>query len=149
MKWMGRIIIYFVVCGFSSSYNEQKPIKLNWRQLEFSSTTSWSEEYQAEFSTPIFTEKHKSLHKKMIQITGSIVPVDVLEGYYILTDKWDSHMFCCGFPDPDKVMELKFSEGKTPKCKLGEKYTVVGTLNLNEKDILSYNYILTDAELVK
>ena len=108
----------------------------------------WSEEFQAYYMVPKFSESVKEMDGKEVQIRGFIIPVDIVQDYYVLSANPYSSCFFCGQAGPESVMEIQMIK-KYEGLRMDQVITYKGTLKLNVDDIYQLNYILEDAEIVE
>ena len=108
----------------------------------------WSEEFQAYYMVPKFSESVKEIDGKEVQIRGFIIPVDIVQDYYVLSANPYSSCFFCGQAGPESVMEIQMIK-KYEGLRMDQVITYKGTLKLNVDDIYQLNYILEDAEIVE
>ena len=108
----------------------------------------WSEEFQAYYMVPKFSESVKEMDGKEVQIRGFIIPVDIVQDYYVLSANPYSSCFFCGQAGPESVMEIQMIK-KYEGLRMDQVITYKGTLKLNVDDICQLNYILEDAEIVE
>tara|TARA_B100001287_G_scaffold220276_1_gene189293 strand:- start:627 stop:1067 length:441 start_codon:yes stop_codon:yes gene_type:complete len=108
----------------------------------------WSEEFQAYYMVPKFSESVKKMDGKEVQIRGFIIPVDIVQDYYVLSANPYSSCFFCGQAGPESVMEIQMIK-KYEGLRMDQVITYKGTLKLNVDDIYQLNYILEDAEIIE
>ena len=108
----------------------------------------WSEEFQAYYMVPKFSESVKEMDGKEVQIRGFIIPVDIVQDYYVLSANPYSSCFFCGQAGPESVMEIQMIK-KYEGLRTDQVITYKGTLKLNVDDIYQLNYILEDAEIIE
>ena len=108
----------------------------------------WSEEFQAYYMVPKFSESVKEMDGKDVQIRGFIIPVDIVQDYYVLSANPYSSCFFCGQAGPESVMEIQMIK-KYEGLRMDQVLTFKGTLKLNVDDIYQLNYILKDAEIIE
>lgn len=108
----------------------------------------WSEEFQAYYMVPKFSESVKQMDGKKVQIRGFIIPVDIVQDYYVLSANPYSSCFFCGQAGPESVMEIQMIK-KYEGLRMDQVITYKGTLKLNVDDIYQLNYILEDAEIIE
>lgn len=111
-------------------------------------TEEWSEEFQAFYMVPQFGNKVKSLDGKIVEIRGYIIPVDVVQDYYVLSANPYSSCFFCGQAGPESVMEIQLKK-QYDGLRMDKIVTFKGKLRLNADDIYQLNYVLEDAEVVE
>ena len=108
----------------------------------------WSDEFQAYYMVPKFSESVKEMDGKEVQIRGFIIPVDIVQDYYVLSANPYSSCFFCGQAGPESVMEIQMIK-KYEGLRMDQVITYKGTLKLNVDDIYQLNYILEDAEIIE
>ena len=108
----------------------------------------WSEEFQAYYMVTKFSESVKEMDGKEVQIRGFIIPVDIVQDYYVLSANPYSSCFFCGQAGPESVMEIQMIK-KYEGLRMDQVITYKGTLKLNVDDIYQLNYILEDAEIIE
>ena len=108
----------------------------------------WSEEFQAYYMVPKFSDSVKEMDGKEVQIRGFIIPVDIVQDYYVLSANPYSSCFFCGQAGPESVMEIQMIK-KYEGLRMDQVITYRGTLKLNVDDIYQLNYILEDAEIIE
>ena len=108
----------------------------------------WSEEFQAYYMVPKFSESVKEMDGKEVQIRGFIIPVDIVQDYYVLSANPYSSCFFCGQAGRESVMEIQMIK-KYEGLRMDQVITYRGTLKLNVDDIYQLNYILEDAEIIE
>jgi len=145
MKKLGLLFILFI--GLVSSGTSQT--KITWELLkDVTFHEVWSEEFQAYYMVPKFGKKVTSLDGKEIQIRGYVIPVDIVEDYYVLSANPYSSCFFCGNAGPESVMEIQLKRAYSG-LRMDRVLTFKGKLRLNADDIYQLNYILEDAEVVE
>jgi hypothetical protein len=138
------VILLFT--GISQQVYSQKNI--TWETLkDVKFTDKWSEEFQAYYQVPKFGAALKALDGKEVIIKGYIIPIDVIEDYYVLSANPYSSCFFCGQAGPESVMEVQIKK-KNGELKMDQVITFKGKLKLNADDIYQLNYILENAEVV-
>lgn len=144
MKGLGIAIL------FSLSFLATKAQTIiTWEVLkDVKFTEEWSEEFQAFYMVPQFGNKVKSLDGKIVQIRGYIIPVDVVQDYYVLSANPYSSCFFCGQAGPESVMEIQLKK-QYDGLRMDKIVTFKGKLRLNADDIYQLNYVLEDAEVVE
>ena len=108
----------------------------------------WSEEFQAYYMVPKFSSSVKAMDNKEVQIRGFIIPVDIVQDYYVLSANPYSSCFFCGQAGPESVMEVQMVK-KYEGLRMDQVITFKGKLKLNVDDIYQLNYILEDAEIME
>lgn len=108
----------------------------------------WSEEFQAYYMVPKFSNSVKEMDGKEVQIRGFIIPVDIVQDYYVLSANPYSSCFFCGQAGPESVMEIQMIK-KYEGLRMDQVITFQGTLKLNIDDIYQLNYILEEAQIIE
>ena len=142
----GLILILFFI-GMFQLVQSQKVI--TWevlKNVEFDEV--WSEEFQAYYMVPKFGKIIQALDGKEVQIRGFIIPVDIVQDYYVLSANPYSSCFFCGQAGPESVMEIQMVK-QYDGLRMDQVLTFKGELRLNVDDIYQLNYILEDAEVVE
>jgi len=143
-KLLLLLIVFFGVSKMASSQTI-----ITWEICkDVTFTEVWSEEFQAYYMVPKFGKKISSLDGKEIQIRGYIIPVDIVQDYYVLSANPYSSCFFCGQAGPESVMEIQLKK-EHPGMRMDQILTFKGKLRLNADDIYELNYILEDAEVVE
>ena len=143
---MKRILIALTII-FSTSFGFSQT-NITWDILkDVKFEDKWSEEFQAYYQVPKFGGAIKGLDGKEVIIKGYIIPVDVIDDYYVLSANPYSSCFFCGQAGPESVMEVQMSE-RNQELKMDMVLTFKGTLRLNADDIYQLNYKLEDAKVV-
>ena len=108
----------------------------------------WSEEFQAYYMVPKFSKSVKEMDGKEVQIRGFIIPVDIVQDYYVLSANPYSSCFFCGQAGPESVIEIQMVK-KYEGLRMDQVITFEGTLRLNIDDIYQLNYILEEAQIIE
>ena len=122
-------------------------VEITWQTLsnvEFEDQYIESEDVY--YYYPFFGSEVRDLAGKEVIITGYVLAIDPLKGYYVLSKGPFSSCFFCGVGGPESIMELNPVDTDT-KFKMDEIVTFKGILNLNYDDIYRSNYILDEAEV--
>tara|TARA_B100001287_G_scaffold85859_1_gene71736 strand:+ start:8319 stop:8753 length:435 start_codon:yes stop_codon:yes gene_type:complete len=135
-------VMIFALCSFSQNVITWELLK----NVEFDEV--WSEEFQAYYMVPKFSNAVKALDGKEVQIRGFIIPVDIVQDYYVLSANPYSSCFFCGQAGPESVMEIEMIK-KYEGLRMDQVITFRGRLKLNVDDIYQLNYILQDAEILE
>lgn len=141
--------IILIIISFLFSFPIFSQNIISWellKNVEFDEI--WSEEFQAYYMVPKFSSSVKVLDKKEVQIRGFIIPVDIVQDYYVLSANPYSSCFFCGQAGPESVMEVQLIK-KYEGLRMDQVITFKGKLKLNVDDIYQLNYILKDAEIVE
>ena len=135
-------VMIFTLCSFSQNVITWELLK----NVEFDEV--WSEEFQAYYMVPKFSNAVKAMDGKEVQIRGFIIPVDIVQDYYVLSANPYSSCFFCGQAGPESVMEIEMIK-KYEGLRMDQVITFKGRLKLNVDDIYQLNYILQDAEILE
>ena len=135
-------VMIFALCSFSQNVITWELLK----NVEFDEV--WSEEFQAYYMVPKFSNAVKAMDGKEVQIRGFIIPVDIVQDYYVLSANPYSSCFFCGQAGPESVMEIEMIK-KYEGLRMDQVITFKGRLKLNVDDIYQLNYILQDAEILE
>jgi hypothetical protein len=141
--------IILIIISFLFSFPIFSQNIISWellKNVEFDEI--WSEEFQAYYMVPKFSSSVKVLDNKEVQIRGFIIPVDIVQDYYVLSANPYSSCFFCGQAGPESVMEVQLIK-KYEGLRMDQVITFKGKLKLNVDDIYQLNYILEDAEIVE
>ena len=104
---MKKKIFLLLLSGFFSLHFYSQNI-ITWellKNVEFDEI--WSEEFQAYYMVPKFSSSVKAMDNKEVQIRGFIIPVDIVQDYYVLSANPYSSCFFCGQAGPESVMEVQ------------------------------------------
>ena len=141
------ILLFFMITGLFNSLKSQNIITWDLlKNVEFDEV--WSEEFQAYYMVPKFSKAIQDLDGKEIQIKGFIIPVDIVQDYYVLSANPYSSCFFCGQAGPESVMEVQMVK-QYEGLRMDQIITYKGKLKLNVDDIYQLNYILEDAEVLE
>ena len=141
------ILLSLLLLSFSFTLSSQTII--TWevlKNVEFDEV--WSEEFQAYYMVPKFGKTITALDGKEIQIRGFIIPVDIVQDYYVLSANPYSSCFFCGQAGPESVMEIQMIK-QYDGLRMDQVITFKGKLRLNVDDIYQLNYILEDAQVME
>ena len=142
-----RIIVLSLIVFSYLNYNAQNIITWDLlKNVDFDEV--WSEEFQAYYMVPKFSKAIEALDGKEVQIKGFIIPVDIVQDYYVLSANPYSSCFFCGQAGPESVMEVQMVK-QYEGLRMDQIITYKGTLRLNVDDIYQLNYILEDAEVLE
>ena len=97
---------------------------------------------------PVFSEDVQALSEKEVVLKGYIIPVDGYKSHseFVFSAFPYNMCFFCGGAGPETVMEVT---AKNPIKYTAEAITIKGKLHLNDDDINSLIYSLTEVELVE
>ena len=141
--------IILIIISFLFSFPIFSQNIISWellKNVEFDEI--WSEEFQAYYMVPKFSSSVKVLDNKEVQIRGFIIPVDIVQDYYVLSANPYSSCFFCGQAGPESVMEIQMIK-KYEGLRMDQVITFQGTLKLNTDDIYQLNYILEEAKIIE
>jgi hypothetical protein len=132
-----RVVLYVLLLFTSAACFAQDRIR--WSSFE---RLQFEEVYDKESSmwlqVPRWTDKHRELDGKLVEITGYVIALDVLSDDYALSAFPFASCFFCGAAGPESVMELKLKNKE--KYLTDEVHTFQGILKLNEG---AYTFPLT------
>ena len=134
---------------FSFVYNGISQKIITWdvlKNVDFDEV--WSEEFQAYYMVPKFGKSISALDGKEVQIRGFVIPVDIVQDYYVLSANPYSSCFFCGQAGPESVMEIQMIK-QYDGLRMDQVITFKGKLRLNVDDIYQLNYILEDAQVME
>jgi len=77
-------------------------------------------------------------------VSGYMIPMDAMGISYALSKNPNAVCFFCGGAGPETVIQLNLTEIK--RYRTDDRLTFKGTLQMNEEDIYSLTYVLTNAE---
>ena len=141
------ILLSLLLLSFSFTLSSQTII--TWEVLKnVNFDEVWSEEFQAYYMVPKFGKTITALDGKEIQIRGFIIPVDIVQDYYVLSANPYSSCFFCGQAGPESVMEIQMIK-QYDGLRMDQVITFKGKLRLNVDDIYQLNYILEDAQVIE
>lgn len=141
------LITLLVLIGIATTVKSQTII--TWEVMkDVTFEEVFSEEFQGYYQVPKFGKKISSLNGKKVQIRGYIIPVDVIQDYYVLSANPYSSCFFCGGAGPESVMEVQIV-GNHDGLRMDQIITFEGKLRLNPDDIYQLSYILEDAKVIE
>lgn len=144
-----KIVSLIAFVGITFSFSSSEPIKITWEILkDVKFADKWSDEFQAYYAVPSFGNNIKKYNGQEVQIRGYIIPIDIVDGYYVLSANPYSQCFFCGNAGPESVMEIQMKK-EYRDLRMDQIITYKGKLRLNKDDIYQLNYILEDAEIVE
>lgn len=131
--------------GISTTVSAQQ--LLNWDQLtDVTFSKVYDQESGIELLTATFGESLKALNGQDVVIKGYIIPLDPLGTQYVISRNPMASCFFCGGSGPETVAELKLHPNSFRRYKTDEVLSFKGTLQLNEKNATSLNYVILNAE---
>ena len=122
---------------------------LTWTQL---TDVKFSKEYSAEAGIEIleasFGASLQALEGNEVIIKGYMIPLDPLGTQYVLSRNPMVSCFFCGGAGPESVAELRLHPKSIRRYATDEVITFKGTLELHEKNLDSFNYVITNAQRI-
>jgi len=141
------ILVIALIIGLFTSATSQTII--TWEVLkDVTFEEVFSEEFQGYYKVPKFGKKISSLNGKKVQIRGYVIPVDVIQDYYVLSANPYSSCFFCGGAGPESVMEIQIT-GEHNGLRMDQIITFEGKLRLNPDDLYQLSYILENAKVIE
>ena len=120
---------------------------LNWDQLTDATFSKvYDQDTGVELLTASFGESLIALNGQEVVIKGYIIPLDPLGTQYVISRNPMASCFFCGGSGPETVAELKLHPNSFRRYKTDEVLSFKGTLQLNEKNATSLNYVILNAE---
>ena len=81
-----RLLPLLIFIGASFAFTKSDPAKITWQILQdVKFTDKWSDEFGAYYAVPTFGPNVKKYDGQEIQIRGYIIPIDIVDGYYVLS----------------------------------------------------------------
>jgi len=150
----GLLILFLIALGLNATAQsssdialKNKTTKISWKDLKIDSMSdAWSDEFNAYYAVVHFSSEVEKMNGKVVEIIGFYYPIDIVDGYYLLTEDKDIGFGCVlggNTIRPDNAMEIKLSECH---AKYGDRIKVMGTLVLNKDDLYQLSYIIKDAK---
>ena len=122
--------------------------QVNWDVLaEVRFENKHDEAAKAYYAQIIPSEKVQKLDKQRIVIQGYILPMDIKDGYYILSAFPNSSCFFCGGAGEESVIELTFKD-KPKAYKMDDVVSFEGIFRWNQTPF-ELPYIMEDVVEVK
>lgn len=142
-----KLLVVLLLLGFTTKSDAQ--IKITWEILkDVKFVDKWSKEFESYYSVAQFGENIKKYEGKEVILRGYIIPVDIVQDYYVLSANPYSSCFFCGQSGPESVVELQMKKSYSG-LKMDQVLTFKGKLRLNSDDIHQLYYILENAEIVE
>ena len=139
-------VIFLIWSGYL--FAQKKPYAI-WKTLkDVKIKTQYDATKKYEVDVPIFGNKVKALHGKIITVKGYLLPIEAYtkQGFFILSALPYNLCYFCGASGPETVMEVTAKR----KIKYSDKPIVLrGKLLLNAKDVDHLMYRLENAVVVK
>jgi len=146
MKKLINISMTLAILLVATSSFAQK--KITWEVLkDVQFHDKYSPEFDAYYAIATFGASTKSLDGKEVQIKGYVLPIDIVDDYYVLSANPYSSCFFCGKAGPESVIEIQLKK-QYAGLRMDQILTFKGKLRLNQEDIYQLTYILEDAEVV-
>lgn len=142
-----KIIILGCLLSCILCFSQQE---VTWKQLsDIKFTDKYFPKYDDTFLQPNFSKSVKSLEGKRITVKGYFLNIGAEEKVYILSKGPMASCYFCGQGGPETAIELEFD--KKPNFKIDAIVSITGILELNDVDVLHFNYILKNCkgELLK
>lgn len=122
--------------------------RVSWQLLkDVTYRKKWNKEFQLDFMYPVFGGKVKKLNGKPLTISGYMVPLNIKEGLYAVSQTTYASCYFCGQSGPESVVSLKFAN-KPHRYKIDQYVTVSGVMSLNDTDVNDFIYIFRQAKEV-
>ena len=122
---------------------------LTWTQL---TDVKFSKEYSAEAGIEIlsasFGASLQALEGSEVIIKGYMIPLDPLGTQYVLSRNPMVSCFFCGGAGPESVAELRLHPKSIRRYATDEVITFKGTLELHEKNLDCFNYVILNAQRI-
>ena len=115
-------------------------------QVKFSSTSNV--EFGIEVLTAEFSEHLAGLEDTEVYMSGYMIPIDPLGTRYVLSRFPNANCFFCGNAGPETIIELKLRPVFVKRYATDTFATFKGTLQLNEQNLETFNYVLLNAEKI-
>lgn len=120
---------------------------LTWDQLtDVKFSKNFSAELGIEVLEAAFGASVKALEGKEVIIKGYMIPLDPLGTQYVLSRNPMASCFFCGGAGPETVAELRLHPKSIRRYATDEILSFKGTLQLEEKNTSSLNYVITNAQ---
>lgn len=116
-------------------------------EVEFAS--QMDEEFGLDVLTATFSPHLISLDSQVVQITGFMIPLNPMGTSYVLSRFPNANCFFCGGAGPETIVELRLKPQYVKRYATDTFATFRGRLQLNERNLTSFNYVLADAEKVE
>lgn len=142
MKKIVLILLLFPLIGISQE-------ELKWEQLkDVVVETEFDEELGMELTFPDFGDNISKMDGKEVFIEGFLIPVDIEDGLFALSQFPYNSCFFCGKAGIESVIQLNLkSKRRYSGFKTDQILKFTGRLNLNATNAADLIYILEDAEI--
>jgi hypothetical protein len=99
-----------------------------------------------EIQTAEFSDHLRSYEGKDVVITGYMIPIDPLGTRYVLSRFPNANCFFCGNAGPETIVDLRLLPQFVRRYDTDTYAIFRGTLQLHQKNLESFNYVLLNAE---
>jgi hypothetical protein len=145
---LSTLFLALLFSGSGINAQENKVADLRWSTLakvEFAQR--YDDNAQMEIEVPTFSTELIELSGTEVQIGGYIIPVDAVNGYYVLSAFPFAACFFCGGAGPETVIDLDLSERY--HFRTDQRATFRGVLELNHSDPYQLPYRIVRARPVR
>lgn len=108
----------------------------------------YDEQMDGYWLIPNFGKQPRAHQNKPLVLEGYFIPIDMEDGFYVLSKFPYTSCFFCGGAGAETVVELDIGKAKVSHIRMDQKMRFSGTLNLNRTDFNHCNYILKNAKLL-
>jgi hypothetical protein len=142
MKKLAFLIFFLPLFTFSQE-------ELKWEQLkDVIVETEFDEDLGMELTFPDFGDNISKWDGKEVFIEGFLIPVDIEDGLFALSEFPYNSCFFCGKAGIESVIQLNLkSKRRYSGFKTDQILKFTGRLNLNATNAADLIYILEDAEI--
>lgn len=137
----------------ATNQNIFTPTLLGWEELQLETVELWSEEFEAIYEHPIFSDFQKGLHEDTVALLGKLT---CIHNIYIFSNPEANTNSCVAgfqhfyFPlEHGQIIEIKDSSGYEVHKYCDEQFTIIGVLHLQDTSILELEYSLDIIEIVE
>ncbi|MEM0993081.1 MAG: DUF3299 domain-containing protein [Bacteroidota bacterium] len=122
--------------------------RINWDILaDVNFVVEYDETLGMSQNVPRFGEDPQQYEGEQVSISGYTIPIDGTGKYYVLSKFPYSNCYFCGNAGPETIVEISLKPKAQRRFKTDQRVTVVGKLQLNERDLYSLPYKLVEAEV--
>lgn len=130
-------------------YSADAQSTLTWSQLtDVKFSKVFSPEAGIEILEASFGPSVQALEGSEVIIKGYMIPLDPLGTQYVLSRNPMVSCFFCGGAGPESVAELRLHPKSIRRYATDEVITFKGTLELNEKNLEAFNYVILNAQRI-